>query len=30
MTPLETMLLEQKYWGMPSNTFYSLEAYETH
>ena len=30
LTPVGTMLFEQKYWGMSPNTFYSLEACETH
>ena len=28
LTPLDTVLLVQKYRGLPPNTFYRLEAYD--
>ena len=30
LTPLDTLLLVQKYCGLSPNIFYRLEAYDTH
>ena len=30
LTPLDTILLVQKYCGLSPNIFYRLEAYDTH
>ena len=29
-SPLDTMLLAQRYWGSSTNKIYSLETYDTH